>query len=151
MATIAKLKVMKVVADAVIPKKPETEGSIGLDLSVLENIRLLPNHLTKEAYKIRTGIAVEIPKGWHGEIHLRSSIGAKTKLRLANGTGIIDSDYRGELLLLVENIGKYEAAISAGQRIAQLILIKDTPFEVTVVDTLSKTERGTGGIGSTGK
>lgn len=149
MAT-AKLKVMKLVENASIPEI-KTDGSVGLDLAALEHIRLLPTMMTKEAYKIRTGIAVEIPKGWHGEVHLRSSTGAKTKLRLANGTGIIDSDYRGELLLLVENVGKYEAAISAGQRIAQLILIKDTPFEVTVVDTLSETKRGTGGFGSTGK
>lgn len=149
MAT-AKLKVEIIRPNAVIPET-QTGGSVGLDLAAYENVRLLPHTLTKEAYKIKTGIAVEIPKGWHGEIHLRSSIGAKTKLRLANGTGIIDSDYRGELLLLVENVGKYEAAISAGQRIAQLVLIKDTPFEVVVTDTLSKTERGTGGIGSTGK
>lgn len=150
MATVAKLKVKKIKEDAVIPEQQSKEAA-GLDLAALENIRLLPTHVVKEAYKIRTGLEVEIPKGWHGEIHLRSSIGAKTKLRLANGTGIIDSDYRGELLLLVENVGKYEAAISAGQRIAQLVLIKDTPFEVVVTDTLSKTERGTGGIGSTGK
>lgn len=149
MAT-TKLKVMKLHEAAVIPEA-KTDGSIGLDLTALEHIRLLPNSMAREAYKIRTGIAVEIPKGWHGEIHLRSSIGAKTKFRLANGTGIIDSDYRGELLLLVENVGKYEAAISAGQRIAQLILIKDTPIEVTVVEALSSTKRGVGGIGSTGK
>ena len=146
---IAKLKIMKVKENAIIPEYHSKEAA-GLDITALDDIRLLPNHVIKEAYKIHTGIAVEIPKGWHGEIHLRSSIGAKTKLRLANGTGIIDSDYRGELLLLVENVGKYETAIQAGQRIAQLILIKDTPFEVVVVDTLSETQRGTGGIGSTG-
>lgn len=150
MATVAKLKVLKIHPDAAVPEA-KTEGSVGLDLAALEDVRLLPTTMVREAYKIRTGIAVEIPKGWHGEVHLRSSTGAKTKLRLANGTGIIDSDYRGELLLLVENVGKYEAAISAGQRIAQLILIKDTPFEVVVVDTLTETKRGSGGIGSTGK
>ena len=150
MAAIAKLKVLKLFPDAVVPEA-QTEGSVGLDLAALEDVRLLPTTMVKEAYKIRTGIAVEFPKGWHGEIHLRSSIGAKTKLRLANGTGIIDGDYTGELLLLVENVGKYEAAISAGHRIAQLILVRDTPFEVVVVDTLSETKRGSNGIGSTGK
>ena len=78
-------------------------------------------------------------------------MGAKTKLRLANGTGIIDSDYRGELMLLVENIGQYSDYITKNQRIAQLIIEKNEPIKITIVDSLSDTKRGTKGIGSTGK
>jgi len=78
-------------------------------------------------------------------------MGAKTKLRLANGTGIIDSDYRGELMLLVENIGQYSDYITKNQRIAQLIIEKNEPIKIAIVDSLSDTKRGTKGIGSTGK
>ncbi len=128
-----------------------TAGSVGLDLSSLSSIEILPNRLVPNAYIVHTGIAVEIPKGYHGKVFLRSSIGAKTKLRLANGTGIIDSDYRGELMLLVENLGQYSEYISKGQRVAQLIIEKNEAVKISVVDKLSDTQRGTDGIGSTGK
>ena len=128
-----------------------TEGSVGLDLASIATVRLMPTIISTGAYIIHTGIALEIPKGYHGQIHLRSSTGAKTKIRLANGTGIIDSDYRGEVMLLVENIGKYETSVAKGQRIAQLILMKNTPCKVELVDTLEETARGTQGIGSTGR
>lgn len=128
-----------------------TEGSVGLDLASIATVRLLPTAISSAAYIIHTGIALEIPKGYHGQIHLRSSIGAKTKLRLANGTGIIDSDYRGEIMLLVENIGKFEASVAKGQRIAQLILTKTNPCKLELVEDLEETARGTRGIGSTGR
>lgn len=117
------LKICKLHEEAQVPQAA-TAGSVGLDLSSLSSIEILPNRLVPNAYIVHTGIAVEIPKGYHGKVFLRSSIGAKTKLRLANGTGIIDSDYRGELMLLVENLGQYSEYISKGQRIAQLIIKK---------------------------
>ena len=135
---------------ALVPEK-KTEGSIGLDLGSTERVVLNPTKVTKEAYRIPTGIAVEIPDGYYGSIHLRSSIGANTKLRLANQTGIIDSDYRGEIVLLVENVGAFQEVIEEGDRIAQLILHKGDPMEVKEVKSLSKTKRGTKGIGSTGR
>ena len=95
------LKICKLHEDAQVPTKA-TDGSAGLDISSLSSLEILPSRLVPTAYIIHTGIAIEIPKGYHGKIFLRSSMGAKTKLRLANGTGIIDSDYRGELMLLVE-------------------------------------------------
>lgn len=144
------LKIMQLHEDAQLPKAATT-GSVGLDLSSISSVEVLPNRIVPTAYMVHTGIALEIPKGYHGKVFLRSSTGAKTKLRLANGTGIIDSDYRGELLLLVENIGQYSEYIAKGQRIAQLILEKNETFKISVVDKLSDTERGTGGIGSTGK
>ena len=135
---------------ALVPEK-KTEGSIGLDLGSTERVVLHPTKVTKEAYRIPTGIAVEIPEGYYGSIHLRSSIGANTKLRLANQTGIIDSDYRGEIVLLVENVGAFQETIEVGDRIAQLILHKGEPMDVKEVKSLSKTKRGTKGVGSTGR
>ena len=144
------LKICKLHEEAQVPQAA-TAGSVGLDLSSLSSIEILPNRLVPNAYIVHTGIAVEIPKGYHGKVFLRSSIGAKTKLRLANGTGIIDSDYRGELMLLVENLGQYSEYISKGQRVAQLIIEKNEAVKISVVDKLSDTHRGTDGIGSTGK
>ena len=148
--TTPTLKIMKTHENSLVPEVA-TVGSAGLDLASLVSVEVLPGRTIAEAYKIRTGIAVEIPKGYHGKIFLRSSMGAKTKLRLANGTGIIDSDYRGELILLVENIGQFTEYIQEGQRIAQLIVEKNTGLPIEIVETLSETERGSAGIGSTGK
>lgn len=135
---------------ALVPEK-KTEGSIGLDLASTERIVVLPTKIAKGAYKVPTGIAVEIPDGYYGAIHLRSSVGANSKLRLANQTGIIDSDYRGEIMLLVENVGSFQEVIEEGERIAQLILHKGEPVVMQEVKELKKTKRGTKGIGSTGR
>lgn len=144
------LKVKRCSANAVLPEK-KTEGAAGLDLVVAENYRIYPTTtgLAARATKIKTGIAVEIPAGYHGKIFLRSSTGAKTKLRLANGTGIIDADYRGEILLLIENVGFLPEQITAGDRIAQLIIEKNVDVQVQEVTELAPTERGIGGFGST--
>lgn len=144
------LKVKKLVDNAVIPEA-KTKDSVGLDLYVAEDMILYPAKVCDKAYKVSTGIALEIPKGYHAKIFLRSSTGLKTPLRLANGTGIIDADYRGEVMLLVENISSDFAYISKGERLAQLILEKNTDFKIQEVKELSDTERGTGGMGSTGK
>lgn len=149
-ATLPTLKVLKLHEDAQVPEAT-TSGSVGLDLSSLYALEVLPNRIIPTAYIVHTGIALEIPKGYHGKVFLRSSIGANTKMRLANGTGIIDSDYRGELMLLVENISQYSEYISKGQRIAQLLIEKNESIKTVVVDSLSDTKRGTEGIGSTGK
>ena len=135
---------------AAIPEK-KTEGAIGFDLASIERVVLQPTKIVKGAYKVHTGIAVEIPNGYYGSIHLRSSIGANSKIRLANQTGIIDSDYRGEIILLLENVGTYEELIEEGDRIAQFILCKGEPVKLQEAKELKKTKRGTKGIGSTGR
>lgn len=144
------IKVLKLHPEAVVPEK-KTSGSCGLDLCVLDNIPIYPTHLTKSAYPLHTGLAFEIPEGHHVEIHLRSSTGKNKKLRLATGTGIIDSDYRGEVMLLVENISQDVEHVFPGDRIAQAVLMKDPEYSIEVVESLSDTERGSGGFGSTGK
>lgn len=143
------LKVKKLDPNAIVPKK-KTSGSCGLDLHIMDDVLVMPNYLRNEAYMLHTGLAFEIPEGYHVEIYLRSSTGKNRKLRLANGTGIIDSDYRGEICLLVENVGRTAERLRTGDRIAQAILVKDPEYTIEVVKELSDTKRGTGGFGSTG-
>lgn len=100
--------------------------------------------------KIPLGIAVEIPKGHMGLLVPRSSM-SKTPLRCANSVGIIDADYRGELSIAYENISCSDYTIFRGERIAQLIIVPIAVVDVEEAQTLSETERGDGGYGSTGK
>ena len=129
----------------------QTAGAAGMDLYVTEYMRISPTTTTEQAYKVPTGLAMEIPEGYHGKVFLRSGTGLKTKLRLANGTGIIDSDYRGEIMLLIENVGPFHYFIQEGERLAQIIIEKNVDFTVEEVEELSETARGEGGMGSTGK
>ena len=100
--------------------------------------------------KIPLGIAVEIPEGHMGLLVPRSSM-SKTPLRCANSVGIIDADYRGELSIAYENISCSDYMIFRGDRIAQLIIVPIAVVDVEEAQTLSETERGAGGYGSTGK
>ena len=98
---------------------------------------------------IPLGFALELPEGYHAEIYPRSSVGLKTKIRVPNSIGIIDSDYRGEVNLICETKEGSEW-VSNGQRIAQMLIVKDSEVELKLSDELSETERGEGGFGSTG-
>lgn len=100
--------------------------------------------------KIPLGLAVEIPKGYMGLLVPRSSM-SKTPLRCANSVGVIDADYRGELSIAYENISCSDYMIFRGDRIAQLIIVPIAIVDVEEAQTLSETERGDGGYGSTGK
>lgn len=145
-----KVKIKKLHEDAVLPQQM-TEGAAAFDLTVMEDI-FVPNvRAYDKAMVIPLGFAMEIPKGYHAKIVLRSSIGMNTKLRLSNQVGIIDNDYRGEVKLLIENLGAERARIAKGTRIAQMIIEKnlDVVFEAT--EKLSDTKRGEGGFGSTNK
>ena len=139
------LKIKKLVDYAVMPKQM-TKGSVGLDIAVSKPITFFPHYVTK----VHTGLAMEIPKGYHGEIHIRSSWGKKG-IRLANCTGIIDSDYRGEIILIVINDTNDVYYAPEEERIAQFILVKDPAFKIEEVTELGRTERGIGGFGSTSK
>ena len=100
---------------------------------------------------VRTGVHIGLPAGWMAMIFPRSSIGAKTGLRLSNSAGIIDSGYRGPLGVLYDNISDSDYTINAGDRIAQLLVMPSYRFRAEVVDTLDDTDRGQGGFGSSGK
>lgn len=145
-----KIKVKKLREDAVLPTFA-TEGSIGFDLTILERGK----HLGGNTYVYHTGIAIEPPKGYYTEVVPRSSI-SKTGYILANSVGIVDNDYRGEVLVVLTKLhsGDYETPdILAGGpiRIAQLIIRKEVKLPFEIVTELSDTKRGAGALGSTGK
>lgn len=100
--------------------------------------------------KVHTGVSIQLPEGWLALIIPRSSIGAKTPLRLSNSIGLIDSGYRGELGVLYDNIDVNDITIHKGDRIAQLLVMPSYRFMPKVVDILEDSDRGEGGFGSTG-
>jgi dUTP diphosphatase len=122
-------------------------GDAGLDLYALEDGALEPG----ERASVRTGIAVEIPDGEAGLVLPRSGLAARHGIALVNAPGLIDSGYRGEIVVLLLNTDpsvRFEMA--AGDRIAQLVLVKVQTPEVVEVEALAVSERGAGGFGSSG-
>lgn len=104
-----------------------------------------------ETIMIPTGISLELPEGYAGLIYARSGLASKKGLAPANKVGVIDSDYRGEVMVALHNHSKVDAEIEPNERIAQLVI---TPYIMGLfneVDELSETERGAGGFGSTGR
>jgi dUTP diphosphatase len=131
---------------AVVPTRAHP-GDAGLDLCALEEARLEPGARAA----IRTGIAVEIPRGTAGLVLPRSGLAARHGISLVNAPGLIDSGYRGELAVLLLNTDWTEAVVlAAGDRIAQLVLLDVHSPTLVEVDQLSGSERGTGGFGSSG-
>ena len=120
----------------------------GADLYACESgeVTIAP-HETK---LIHTGIAVEIPEGLVGLIYARSGLATKKGLAPANKVGVIDSDYRGEIMVALHNHGSEIQAVSAGDRVAQMVIAPFIKAEYTEADELSDTVRGEGGFGSTG-
>ena len=118
------------------------------DLYALETVTL-PAHSISN--KIRTGVQIALPEGWMGMIFPRSSMGAKTGLRLSNSAGIIDQAYTGELGVLYDNISDSDYTINAGDRIAQFMVMPSYHFKAQIVDILPATDRGENGFGSSGK
>lgn len=140
-----RMKVKLVNEYAQLPTRGSKDAA-GLDLYCPFHIKVLAD----SQEKIPLGIAVEIPKGHMGLLVPRSSM-SKTPLRCANSVGVIDVDYRGELSIAYENISCSDYTIFRGDRIAQLIIVPVAMVDVEEVNSLSETERGTGGYGSTGK
>lgn len=104
-----------------------------------------------ETVLVHTGLAVEIPAGYVGLICARSGLATKRGLAPANKVGVIDSDYRGELMVALHNHSALSQTVEPGERIAQLLLMPYLTAEFTEADTLSDTARGEGGFGSTGR
>lgn len=117
------------------------------DLYAMEDQELMPHSYGN---KIRTGVKIQLPEGWLAMIIPRSSIGAKTTLRLSNSVGLIDSGYRGELGILYDNTSDEAYNINAGDRVAQLLVMPSYRFQAKVVDILADSDRGEGGFGSSG-
>ena len=116
--------------------KTSSATDAAADLYAADTVTLAP-HSTSNM--IRTGVHIALPEGWMAMIFPRSSIGAKTGLRLSNSCGIIDSEYRGPLGVLYDNISDSEYTINAGDRIAQLLVMPNYHFRAKVVDTLDET------------
>lgn len=101
---------------------------------------------------IKTGIGLELPKGYHAKLYARSSTGAKKQLMLLNGTGIIDTAYRGEICAILKNVSGEAQHVEIGERICQLEICKIEDIELEEVEEISTdTARGSSGFGSTGK
>lgn len=104
-----------------------------------------------ETKLIKTGIAMEIPEGYAGLIYARSGIANKRGLAPSNKVGVVDSDYRGEIMVSLHNHSSAEQSITDGERIAQMVIAPFLKVEYTEVEELTETVRGEGGFGSTGK
>jgi dUTP pyrophosphatase len=141
------LKWKKLNSAATIPSLA-TSGSAGFDFTacLVEPLTLTPNTVVP----VPTGLAVEIPEGFELQVRARSGLAAKFGLMLANGIGTIDSDYRGEIKILAVIVGKNPLTIQPGERIAQGVVCAVPRVTHVEVDTLSETQRGVGGFGSTG-
>ena len=128
--------------------KYETEGSSGMDLTAnIENSLIITPGKTMV---IPTGIALSIPKNFEIQIRPRSGLAAKNQISVLNTPGTIDSDYRGEIKVLLFNFGNKNFNIYNGLRIAQMVISPIVKAEIEEVDDLKQTSRGSGGFGSTG-
>jgi dUTP pyrophosphatase len=169
---MVQVKVKKLHPDAVIPQYAH-DGDSGFDLVAVEDVIVEPG----QTVKVRTGLAFEIPPGYEMQIRPRSGISSKTKLRVSNTPGTIDASYRGEVMVLVDNVSlkseftttrKYRIdgtldepnetnlyydktyIIRKGDRIAQAVIVPVIHADLIEVDDLSDTERGSNGFGSSG-
>lgn len=143
------ISVKKLREDAVLPTRA-TEGSAGYDLYACldTDVEIRPNTLVK----IPTGIAIALPGREHvALIYARSGLAVKHGIALSNGVGVVDSDYRGEILVGMCNLSKDPYTIHPGERIAQMVITPVSLPALELTDSLDETERGAGGFGSTGK
>lgn len=126
----------------------ETAGSAGMDLRA--NIDNPVTLSSLERTVIPTGLFIELPLGYEAQVRPRSGLSLKKGLSVPNSPGTIDSDYRGEVGVIVVNLSNEDIVINDGDRIAQMVIAKHERAEWTLVDSLSETNRGEGGFGSTG-
>lgn len=131
----------------VVAPEYATPGSAGLDLRAFESGVLAP----LERKLVRTGIRIALPEGFEAQIRPRSGLAVKHGISMVNSPGTIDSDYRGEIHVLLINLGAETYTFVAGERIAQMVIAPVIQAEFVVKAELATTDRGEGGFGSTGK
>ena len=141
-----KIRVKKLDDRAILPTYG-TEFSAGADLYNLPESGEIAPHTT---ILIHTGIATEIPEGYCGLVFARSGLATKRGLAPANKVGVIDADYRGEIMVALHNHSDMTATVEAGERVAQLAIVPFLKAEFEEASELSDTVRGAGGFGSTG-
>ena len=134
-------------AGAVVPAYM-TAGAAGMDLSSAEEAPVTIG--AGERVAVATGLALELPDGFEGQVRPRSGLARKHGVTLTNAPGTIDSDYRGEVTVLLVNLGREAHTIAPGDRIAQLVIAPVTRATLVEVSDLSDTKRGAGGFGHTG-
>ena len=144
---MTKILIKRLSKEVSLPKY-ETAGSSGMDLAanIVGNISIDPG---KTAI-IPTGLALSVPKGFEVQIRPRSGLAAKKKISVLNTPGTIDSDYRGEIKVILINQGQETFKVEKGLRIAQMVVCPVVQAQIKEVEDLSETERGIGGFGSTG-
>ena len=125
----------------------QTEGSAGMDLRSTEEVVLAP----MERKLVPTGLRVAIPQGFEGQVRPRSGLAVKHGIGMINAPGTIDSDYRGEIKVILINLGSEVVRLDEGERIAQLVICPVARAAIIEVDELESTIRGEGGFGSTGR
>jgi len=145
-----KVKIKKLHSDAIIPKY-QTSGSAGFDIHAIQHTEVYPG----ETKILKTGLSFEIPEGYELQIVPRSGVSVKTKLRISNSPGTVDSDFRGEVGIIVDNVDfhsdkRVPYIIKVGDRIAQGKITPVVQATFIEVNDLEETERGEGGFGSTG-
>jgi dUTP pyrophosphatase len=141
---VIELPIQRLRPDAVVPGRAYS-GDAGLDLSSCERVELAPG----ERALVPTGLAVAIPEGYAGLVQPRSGLAAKHGISIVNTPGLVDSGYRGELLVNLVNTDKRDAfVVEPGMRIAQLVIIPIPELELVEVDELPESERGVRGFGS---
>lgn len=144
-----KVEVKKLRSGAKLPQRGSAYAA-GYDLRACIEDADVYNVYAGETVKFNTGIAVAIPDGYFGAVFARSGTATKRGLRPANCVGVIDSDYRGEIIVALHNDSDEIQEVNDGERIAQLVILPYLPIEFDEVETLSETDRGAGGFGSTG-
>ena len=144
---MTKILIKRLSKEVSLPKY-ETSGSSGMDLAA--NIDANFNIDPGKTAIIPTGLALSIPKGFEVQIRPRSGLAAKQKISVLNTPGTIDADYRGEIKVILINLGQETFKVEKGLRIAQMVVCPVVQAQLKEVDDLSETERGKGGFGSTG-
>lgn len=126
----------------------ETEASAGMDLRANLEDKVILSPLDRII--IKTGLFIELPKGYEAQVRPRSGLAAKKGITVLNAPGTIDADYRGEIGVILVNLSKESFTINDGERIAQMVIAKHERAEWEKVEVLGETKRGEGGFGSTG-
>ena len=140
------INIKKLHPDAILPSYGSADAA-GADLCSIEEVTLAPG----ETKLIHTGLAMAIPQGYGGFIFARSGLATKRGLAPANKVGVIDADYRGEIMVALYNQSGTAQTVEQGERVAQLVLLPCPQAQFNLCEDLSDTDRGAGGFGSTGR
>jgi len=140
-----KLQVKKIHANAKVPAYAH-DGDSGMDLFSVEEVELMPG----ETKVVKTGLQVSMPKGFEAQVRPKSGLAAKFGVTVLNTPGTVDSGYRGEIMVILANLGKDAYKVEKGKKIAQMVIARVEEAEVEEVEALDETARNTGGFGSTG-